>query len=128
MKVHDTLKVKIRQNIWKLKLKGKAQFIFLCNPQNSSVNVCLIKKIKKHCHKKVIVCLNNFWKNIAAFVIFPTSIMVLFEIHQWFKVHFLNEFRDSFKEIKTLQLYHNKKKLLLLLLLLSFVIHYCSCC
>ena len=33
-------------------VKGNAQLIFLCNPQKSSVNVSLIKKIKKHCHKK----------------------------------------------------------------------------
>ena len=75
-----------------------------------------LKRLKSTVPKKVIVCLNNlseenFWKYIAAFVIFPTSIVVLFEIHQWFKVHFLNELRDSFKEIKTLQLYHNKKKI-----------------
>ena len=35
-----------------LNVKGNAEFIFLCNPQKSSVNVCLIKKIKKYCHKK----------------------------------------------------------------------------
>ena len=34
---------------------------------------------------------------VAAFVIFPTSITVLFEIHQRFKGHFLNELRVSFK-------------------------------
>ena len=33
-------------------LKGNAQFLFLCNPQKSSVNVCFMKIIKKHCHKK----------------------------------------------------------------------------
>ena len=34
---------------------------------------------------------------VAAFVKFPTSIMVLFEIHQRFKDHFLNELRVYFK-------------------------------
>ena len=32
--------------------KGNAQFIFLCNPQKPTFNVCLMKIIKKHCHKK----------------------------------------------------------------------------
>ena len=36
----------------KSSVKGNAQFIFLCNPQKSSVNVCLMNLIKKHCHKK----------------------------------------------------------------------------
>ena len=34
-------------------LKGNAQFIFLCNAQKSSVDVFLMRNIKKHCHKKV---------------------------------------------------------------------------
>ena len=42
-----------------MEFKGNAQFIFLCNPQKSSVNVCLTNLIKKHCHKKVSVCFNN---------------------------------------------------------------------
>ena len=33
-------------------IKGNEQFLFLCNPQKSTVNVCLMKIIKKHCHKK----------------------------------------------------------------------------
>ena len=33
---------------------------------------------------------------VVAFVIFPTSIMVLFEIHQGFKGHFLNELHIFF--------------------------------
>ena len=36
----------------KKELKGNAQFLFLCSPQKSSVNVCLMKIIKKHYHKK----------------------------------------------------------------------------
>ena len=32
--------------------KGNGQFIFLCNPQKSLVNVCLIKLLKKHYHQK----------------------------------------------------------------------------
>ena len=40
------------------------------------------------------------WKKleVAAFVIFPFSIMVLFEIHQRLKVHSLNELCVSFKQ------------------------------
>ena len=34
---------------------------------------------------------------VAAFVIFPTSKIVLLEIHLRFKGHFLNEMRLSFK-------------------------------
>ena len=39
--------------------KGNAQFLFLCNPKKSSVNVCLMKNIEKHCQKKVNVCFYN---------------------------------------------------------------------
>ena len=39
--------------------KRNAQFIFLCNPQISSVNVNMIKLLKKHCRKKVIVYFYN---------------------------------------------------------------------
>ena len=35
--------------IW---FKGNAQFLFLCNLQKSLIIVCLMKIIKKHCHKK----------------------------------------------------------------------------
>ena len=35
-------------------VKGNAQFIFLCNPQKSSVNVCLMKILKSTVHKKSI--------------------------------------------------------------------------
>ena len=57
--------------------KGNAQFIFLCNPQKFSVNVCLIKNIKKHFHKIKEFCVRKLLK-ISAFVIFRTSVMVLF--------------------------------------------------
>ena len=36
---------------------------------------------------------------LAAFVVFPTYIMVLFEIHQRLKDHFLKELRVSFKHL-----------------------------
>ena len=47
---------KLSNTVAKLKktvayIKGNAQFIFLCNPQKSSFNICLIKLLKKHCHK-----------------------------------------------------------------------------
>ena len=32
--------------------KENAQFIFLCNPQKSSVNILLVRNFKKHFHKK----------------------------------------------------------------------------
>ena len=38
---------------------------------------------------------------VAAFEILPVSIMALFEIHQRFKDHFLNELRVSFKFLLT---------------------------
>ena len=41
-------------------IKENAQFIFLCNPQKSSVNVCLMKILKRTVTKKVIVCFYNF--------------------------------------------------------------------
>ena len=59
------------------------------------------EKIKKPCHKKSnCVFLWLRWKKleVAAFVIFPSSIMVLFGIHQRLKVHFLNELRVFFKQ------------------------------
>ena len=39
------------------------------------------------------------FKKIAAFVTFPTSIMVLFEIHQMFKGHFFNELSNTWSSI-----------------------------
>ena len=73
---------------------------FCVTPQKSSVNVFLMRNIKKHCHKNVIVHLFNLIEeNLEeqAFVIFPTSIMALFENHQRFKGHFLNKLRFSYK-------------------------------
>ena len=40
-------------------IKGNSQFIFLCNPQKSSVNICLMKILKSTFTKKVIVCFYN---------------------------------------------------------------------
>ena len=69
-------------------LKGNAQFILLYNPQKSSINVCLMEILKSTVTKKVIVGFYNLGEenflNVATFVVFPTSIMVLFEIHQRF--------------------------------------------
>ena len=41
---------------------------------------------------------------VAAFEIYPTSMMALFEIHQRFKGHFLNELRVSFKDATLIKL------------------------
>ena len=60
-----------------------------------------MKILKSTATKKVIVCFYNLCKKllkVAAFVIFTTSIMVLFEIHQRFKGHVLNELRVSLFE------------------------------
>ena len=59
-----------------------------------------MKILKGTVTKKVIVCYYNLGEEnflkVAAFVIFPTSVMVLFEIHQRFEGHFLKELRVSF--------------------------------
>ena len=72
--------------------KENMQFIFLCNTQKSSGNVCLMKILKSNVHKKSnSMFLQLRWRKllkVAAFVIFPTPIMVVFEIHQRFKVTF----------------------------------------
>ena len=86
--------------------KGKAHFIFLCDPQKSSrssANVCLMKKLKSTVIKKVIVCFchfceENFGKFQLLYIIFPTFNMVLFEIHQRFKRQLLNKLRVSSKK------------------------------
>ena len=63
-------------------LKGNAQFLFLCNPQKSTVNILfLITLVKKS----------------SSFCTFPVSKMVLLEIHERFKGHVLNQLRVSFK-------------------------------
>ena len=90
--------------------KGNAQFIFLCNPQKSLVNISFMKILKSTVTEKVIVCFYNLGEEnflkVAAFVIFPTSIMVLFEIHQRFKGHFFNELRVSLNETKKNKLFY----------------------
>ena len=59
-----------------------------------------MKILKSTVKTKVIVCFNNLGEKkvlkVAAFLIFPTPIMVLFDIYQRFKGHFLNELRTSF--------------------------------
>ena len=84
------------------------------NPEKSSVNVRLMKILKSTVTKKVIVCYYNLreknFLKVAAFVIFPTSIMVLFKIHHSFTGHFLNELHVSYKECLTafnFDLYHS---------------------
>ena len=53
------------------------------------------------CHKKVIVCFFNLGEEkailkVVVFVMFPISVMVLFEIGQRVKGHLSNELRVSF--------------------------------
>ena len=76
------------------------QFIFFCNPQKPLVSICLMEVLKSTAIKKIVFI--TYMKKIlkvAAFVIFPTSIMVLFEIHQRFEGHFLHKSCVSFKEL-----------------------------
>ena len=60
------------------------------------------ENIKKHCPQKSNCVFLELGRRkllkVAAFVIFPTSAMVLFEIHQRFKGHVFKELRVSFKE------------------------------
>ena len=74
--------------------KGNAQFIFLCKPQKSQVDVCVMKNIKKYYQQKSnCVLLQHTLRKllkVAAFVMFPPSIMVLFEAHQRFKGQLTN--------------------------------------
>ena len=82
-------------------LKRNAQFLFLCNPQKSSVNVYLMKIIKKHCTKKKWFCVfitlvKKIFKS-SSFCNISNFHNDLFEIHQEFKGHFLNKLRVSFK-------------------------------
>ena len=61
--IHDAASYRVKKAVFNIKrvlfekkVKEKTQFLFLCNPQKSLVNFCLMKIIKKHCHKKVITC------------------------------------------------------------------------
>ena len=60
--------------------------------------------LKSSVTKKVIVCFYNLGEEnflkVAAFVIFRTLVMVLFEIHQRVKGHFLNKLLVSLRELK----------------------------
>ena len=82
-------------------LKETRNSYFCVTPKNHRLMFFSWKMLKSTFTKKVIVCFYNFrwWKflKVAAYVIFPTSIMPLFEIYQRFKGHFLNELRVSFK-------------------------------
>ena len=86
--------------------KGKTQFIFLRNPPKYSANVCLMKKFNSTVTKKVVVYFITFVKETfenSRYIIIPTSMMVLFEIHQRFKGHLLNKLCvSSKKSVKSL--------------------------
>ena len=67
-------------------IKGNAQFIFLCNPPKSSVNVCLMKTYVKKIFKSSSFCnISNFHNG---FIWNPSR----------FKGHFLSELRISFNK------------------------------
>ena len=103
------------QNIRDAVLKGNAQFIFLCNSQNHRLMFFSWKMLKSTVTKKVIVCFYNFrWRKFlkaAAYVIFLTSIMPLFEIYQRLKGVIANitdewqvkcrRMRDECRRVKT---------------------------
>ena len=40
-------------------VKGNKQFVFLCNPRKSSVNICLMKILESTVTKKVVVGFYN---------------------------------------------------------------------
>ena len=76
-------------------LKKKCNTNFCVAPKNR-----LVKITKKVCHKRSNCALLQLWWSevlkVAAFVTFPICIMVLFEIYQSFKGHFLKKLRVSF--------------------------------
>ena len=81
-------------------------------PKNHRLMFVSWKYYKALSQKKVIVCFYNLkLLNVAAFVIFPTSIMFFFEILKRFKGDFLNELRVSFKGIKLWRFLVTKKNL-----------------
>ena len=67
----------------------------------SNFQICISVPLKSTVTKKRnCASFKLKWRKLlkeAAFAIFPTSIIALFEIHQRFKGHFLNELRVSFK-------------------------------
>ena len=76
--------------------KGNVQFMFLCNPQKSSVNVCFMKILKSTVTKSNCV-FYSLGEEKAVSVRFLTSIMDLFKFHHMLKGHFLNKLRVFFK-------------------------------
>ena len=92
----------LKQKIFDFKLKETRNSYFRVTPQNYRLMFFSWKMLKSTVTKKVIVCFYNFrWRKflkVAAYVIFPTSIMPLFEICQTLKGHFLNELRVSFND------------------------------
>ena len=85
-------------------LKETRNSYFCVTPKNHRLMFFSWKMLKSTVTKKVIVCFYNFrWRKflkVAAYVIFPTSIMPLFEIYQRFKGYFFNELRVSFNKLK----------------------------
>ena len=92
----------LKQKIFDFKLKETRNSYFRVTPKNYRLMFFSWKMLKSTVTKKVIVCFYNFrWRKflkVAAYVIFPTSIMPLFEICQTLKGHFLNELRVSFND------------------------------
>ena len=88
-------------------LKETRSSYFCLTPKNHRLMLVSWKKLKSTVtKKKVIVFLKLWWRKllkVAAFVTFPLSIMVFFEIHQRFKGHFLNKLRISFKSNRCLK-------------------------
>ena len=52
---HEKIRRTMRTTIVSYLLKGNVQFMFLCNPHRSSVNVCLMKILHSTVTKKVIL-------------------------------------------------------------------------
>ena len=84
--------------------EGDAQFIFFCNPQKSSVSVCLMKILKSTVKRKRRKEEN--WRKLSNFCNISNFKTALFEIHQRFIGHFLNKLRVSYN-VNFKQISHN---------------------
>ena len=90
---------------WKINLKETRNSYF-CVTSKYHLLMFVSLNIKKRCHKKVSVCFYNLGeKTFKSSSFCNISVMVLFEICQRFKGHFLNEFRVSFNFVKP---YHDE--------------------
>ena len=104
--------IKSKIYIWLVKIFLETHGIRLYNDNWNWRNLMFSSHVATHLqhtfqfptHKKWIELADELvlkGLKVAAFEILPVSIMALFEIHQRFKDHFLNELRVSFKFLLT---------------------------